>query len=96
MAVVVQQKFTGATLDQYDEAAGKLGITAGGPHIKPGLLFHYVVATDGGVEITDIWTTREGFETFAQEEIAPVAQEVGISPPTSVEFFEVHNYNTAG
>jgi hypothetical protein len=59
-------------------------------------LFHYVVATDGGVEITDIWTTREGFETFAQEEIAPVAQEVGISPPTSVEFFEVHKYNTAG
>ena len=96
MAVVVQQKFTGATLDQYDEAARKLGITARGPHTKPGLLFHYVVATDEGGEITDIWTTREGFETFAQEEIAPVSQEVGISPPTSVEFIEVHNYNTAG
>jgi len=67
-----------------------------GPHTKPGLLFHYVVATDEGVEITDIWTTREGFEKFAQEEIAPVTQEVGISPPTSIEFIEVHNYNTAG
>ncbi|MGO8872789.1 MAG: hypothetical protein ACLQPH_15565 [Acidimicrobiales bacterium] len=96
MAVVVQQKFTGSTLDQYDEAIAKLGITAGGPHTTPGLLFHYVVATDEGVEITDIWTTREGFEKFAQEQIAPVTQEVGISPPTSVEFFEVHNHNTAG
>ncbi len=96
MAVVVQQKFTGATLDQYDQAAGKMGIIAEGPHIAPGLLFHYVVATDEGVEITDIWTTREGFEKFAQEKIVPVTQEVGISPPTSVEFNEVHNYNTAG
>jgi hypothetical protein len=62
MAVVVPQKFTGSTLDHYDLAAAKLGMTAEGPHIAPGLLFHYVVATDEGVEITDIWTTREGFE----------------------------------
>jgi hypothetical protein len=46
--------------------------------------------------VTNIWTTREGFEKFAQEQIAPVSQEVRISPPTSVEFVEVHNYNTAG
>ncbi|MFZ0248547.1 MAG: hypothetical protein WAL61_01280 [Acidimicrobiales bacterium] len=96
MAVVVQQKFTGATVDQYDQAASKLGMTAEGPHIAPGLLFHYVVATDEGVEITDIWTTREGFEKFAQEKIVPVSREVGISPPTSVTFSGVHNYNTAG
>jgi len=59
-------------------------------------LFHYVVATDEGVEITDIWTTRESFEKFAQEKIIPVVQEVGIAPPTSVEFHEVHDYDTAG
>ncbi|HUD16203.1 MAG TPA: hypothetical protein VMQ59_03030 [Acidimicrobiales bacterium] len=96
MAVVVQQDFTGATLAQYDEAASKMGIPAGGSHIAPGLLFHYVVASDDGVQITDVWTSREGFEKFAQETIAPVSQELGISPPTSVEFIEVHNYNTAG
>jgi hypothetical protein len=59
-------------------------------------LLHCVVATADGVEITDVWTTREGFEKFAQEQIAPVTQAIGISPPTSVEFIEVHNYNTAG
>jgi hypothetical protein len=96
MAVVVQQEFTGSTVDQFDEAIAKLGIPAGGRHTESGLLFHYAVATDEGVEITDIWTTREGFEKFAQEQIVPVTREVGISPPTSVEFFEVHNYNTAG
>jgi hypothetical protein len=96
MAVVVQQNFTGATLAQYDEAVAKMGIPAGGPHIAPGLLFHYVVASDDGVQVTDVWTSREGFEKFAQETIAPVSQEVGISPPTSVQFIEVHNYNTAG
>ncbi len=96
MAVVVQQKFSGSTPDQNDQAIAKLGITAGGPHTAPGLLFHFVVATDEGIEITDIWTTREGFENFAQEQIVPVTQEIGISPPTSVEFSEVYNYNTAG
>jgi hypothetical protein len=96
MAVVVQQKFAGSTVDQYDRALAKLGMTAEGPHIAPGLLFHYVVAIDEGVEITDIWTTREGFEKFAEEKILPVAQEVGISPSTSVAFTEVLNYNTAG
>jgi hypothetical protein len=96
MAVVVRQTFTGSTLGQYDQAAVESGIGSGGPHIAPGLLFHFVVATDDGVEITDIWTTRQGFEKFAQERIAPVAQELGISPPSSVEFVEVHNYNTAG
>ena len=55
-----------------------------------------MVATDEGVEITDIWTTREGFEKFAQEKFVPVTQEVGISPPTSVEFLEVRNDNGAG
>ena len=52
MAVVVQQKFAGSTVDQYDRALAKLGMTAEGPHIAPGLLFHYVVAIDEGVEIT--------------------------------------------
>jgi hypothetical protein len=36
MAVVVQQKFTGSTLDQYDEAIAKQGITAGAHTPSPG------------------------------------------------------------
>jgi len=95
-AIVVRQIFSGATLDQYDRALARIGMSPEGPHIAPGLLFHYVVATDEGVEITDVWTTREGFEKFAQEKIIPVSQEIGIAPPTSVDFLEVHNYNTAG
>jgi hypothetical protein len=98
MAVVVRQKFTDYTLDQYDQLTAKLGATPGGPHIDPGVLFHYIVATDEGVEITDIWTTREGFEKFSQEKLAPAVQELGLSMnnPPSVEFIEVHNYFTAG
>jgi uncharacterized protein YabE (DUF348 family) len=71
-------------------------MAAGGAHIAPGLLFHYIVATDDGVEITDIWTTREGVEKFAREQIVPLTQEVGIAPPSGTEITEVHNYNTAG
>ena len=96
MAIVVQQKLTGSTLEQHDQAAAKLGMVGEWPHIAPGVLFHYIVATDDGVEIIDICTARGGFETFAQEIIVPVTEEVGIAPPTSVEFIDVHNYNTAG
>ena len=56
MAVAVVLEFEGATLDQYDQVVEKMGITPGGRHL-PGCLFH--------------WESREQFERFAEEQIAP-------------------------
>jgi hypothetical protein len=95
MAVAVQLDFRGGTLEQYDQVIEKMGFQKGGPG-GPGGLFHWVAKTDEGIRVTDVWETKEAFDTFAQEKILPITQEVGVPGPPEIQFFEVHNYLTAG
>jgi hypothetical protein len=55
-----------------------------------------VTATDDGIRVTDVWESREQFEKFAEEEIGPRTQEVGIPGPPQITFHDVHNHLTAG
>jgi len=43
-----------------------------------------------------VWETKERFEEFAQTQIGPYSQEVGITAPPKMQFFEVHSYFTPG
>lgn len=95
MAVAIQMDFKGATLEQYDEVIAKMGFQAKGAGAVGGL-FHWVTKTDDGIRVTDVWETREQFEKFAQDEIGPITQAVGIPAPPELQFFEAHNYLTAG
>jgi hypothetical protein len=95
MAVGVQLDFKGGTLAQYDEVIQKMGFTPGGPG-APGGLFHWVASTGDGIRVTDVWETKEQFEAFAEKQIGPITQEVGIPGPPEVQFFEVHNHLTKG
>jgi hypothetical protein len=80
MAVGVVLEFAGATLDQYDEVVSRMGFTPGGTG-EPGGLFHWVTRTDDGIRITDVWQTREHFETFARDKIGPITVAVGVPNP---------------
>jgi hypothetical protein len=91
MAVAVQLDFRGVTLEQYDEFSELTGYLPGGP-APPGALFHWITETDDGFRITDVWESRDAFEAFAEEMIAPHFREVGVNNPPEVQFFEVHNY----
>jgi hypothetical protein len=93
MAVGIVLDFDG-TLDQYDEVISKMGFSPGGQG-APGSMFHWVAKTDGGLRVTDVWESREQFDKFAQEQIGPFTQEVGLAEP-AVSFYEVHNHLTAG
>lgn len=95
MAVAVQLEFKGATLDQYDQVVKKMGFSPRGKG-APGGIFHWVTKTSDGIRVTDVWESRDVFDTFAQEKIGPITQEVGIPAPPDITFFEVHNYLTAG
>jgi hypothetical protein len=70
MAVAVVIECKGATVDQYDQVLAKMGRTPRGRG-APGSLFHWVTATEDGIRVTDVWQTREEFETFATEQIGP-------------------------
>jgi hypothetical protein len=94
MAVAIVMKFSGGTLDQYDRVIEKMGLTPGGD-LPPGGVFHWVAKTDDGIQVVDVWETREQFEQFAQEQIGPFTAEQGMSPP-ELTFHDVHNHLAAG
>ncbi len=52
--------------------------------------------TDAGLRVVDVWESNEQFEKFAQEQIGPLSQEVGMAGPPQMQFFDVHNYFTPG
>jgi len=96
MAIGVHIDFgAGATLEQYDQVIQTMGYRPGGPG-GPGCLFHWVTKTANSIRVTDVWETKEQFDKFAEEKIGPVTQEVGVPGPPQIQFFEVHNYLTAG
>ncbi len=94
MAIAVELNFPDATLDQYDQVIAKMGFHPGGAG-APGGIFHWVTKTDGGIRVVDVWQSAEQFQRFADGQIGPFAQEVGMKPP-EVQMYEVHNYLTAG
>jgi hypothetical protein len=94
MAVAVVLDFEGGTLDQYDQVIEKMGFSPEGKG-APGGLFHWVTKTDDGLRVTDVWQDQGTFQSFADEQIGPITQEMGLPQP-QVTFYEVHNYLTAG
>jgi hypothetical protein len=91
MAIAVVLEFEGATTAQYDQVLEKMGLTPGGD-TAPGGLFHWVTPTATGIRVTDVWETKEIFETFAAEQIGPFAAEVGFPSQPVITFYLVHSF----
>ena len=90
MPVAIEMNFKGATLEQYDEILGLMGLTSG--NIPPGAIFHCVAKTDDGFRVVDVWESKEVFDRFAQEQIGPFSQQVGITGPPETIYRDVHNH----
>ena len=67
-----RDELPGATMEQYDEIVGKMGLTPGGA-TPPGAISHWVAKTNDGMRVVDVWESREGFDQFAnREDLSPV------------------------
>jgi hypothetical protein len=95
MAVAIVMEFPEGTLQQYDEVVDRMGFTPGGAG-PPESLSHWVIETDDGIRITDVWVSKEAFDAFAEEKIGPITAEVGVPGPPIVTVYEVHNHHTPG
>jgi hypothetical protein len=95
MAVAIEMDFKGATLDQYDQVIELMGLSPGSP-LPPGAIFHWAAETEDGIRVVDVWETREAYDRFAQEQIGPYTQQVGIPGPPEVTYRDVHNILKAG
>jgi hypothetical protein len=89
MAVAIEMNFKGATLEQYDQVIELMGLTSG--QAPPNAIFHWAAKTDDGLRVVDVWETREAYEQFAQEQIGPYSQQVGVPGPPEITYYEVHN-----
>lgn len=95
MSVGVTLNFPTTTTDQYDRTCALMGLTPRGPG-PSGLLFHWARVDGAGMTLTDVWTSRERFEEFARDQIAPLSRQAGITDPPTTTFDDVYNYLTAG
>jgi hypothetical protein len=89
MAVAVEMNFKGATLDQYDQVIELMGLQSG--QAPPNAIFHWVAETNDGLRVVDVWETKEAYEQFAQEQIGPYSQQVGVPAPPETTYYDVHN-----
>lgn len=92
MAVAIEMDFKGATLEQYDEVMKLMSLDDGTRPSPPGALFHWAAETDDGVRVVDVWESQEQFDAFAQAEIGPYSQQVGIPAPPETTVYPVHYY----
>jgi hypothetical protein len=76
MAVAFKLRFTGATIEQYDEVIELMGFT-GGTADADGAIFHWVAKTDDGLLVVDVWESDEQFERFSEEQIVPYTHRPG-------------------
>ena len=90
MAVAFKMKFEGATLEQYDRVMELMGLDQG-DSAPDGAVFHWVSATEDGFVVVDVWESDEQFDKFAEEQIGPYTQQVGIPAPPVITRYEVHN-----
>jgi hypothetical protein len=79
----------GLGTDQYDQMAARMPAHADGGSDGP-WYSHTAATRDGGVVVVDLWESPEAFGQFAEEQIAPAAQEVGMGP-IEPRVIPVHN-----
>ncbi len=68
----------------YDAVNSEMGIEG---DLPPGLIFHWAGDVDGKFTITDVWESREAYDTFAAERLTPAITKVAAAAgaPTDAE-----------
>lgn len=85
MAIGLRFEIEGMTQEQYDGAIQAGGLDQGLPD---GQIFHVAGPMENGWRVIDVWESREAFDRFAREVLAPA---MGGQAPQPTEF-EVHAY----
>jgi hypothetical protein len=85
MAIGLLFEIPDMTREQYDGMIEANGLA---DRLPPGQIFHAAGPMEGGWRVVDLWESREHFDRFAAETLAPL---MGGEPPVPQEF-EVHAY----
>jgi hypothetical protein len=92
MSIVVRYAPVNLTKEKYDATNQKLA-EAGVDWLPDGLLMHVCFGDDGDLKVSEIWDSREQWETFG-EKLMPVLSEAGIEFSGEPAVFEAHSLET--
>ena len=83
----------GWTPEQFDTLNAKLieRLNLAPGQSAPGVLFHWSTKTDDGMRVVDVYESRQAADELAQQHIAPLATDLGMSFPEITEH-EVYAY----
>jgi hypothetical protein len=76
------------TNEQYDETLRRLEEMGNWP--PQGLAFHVAFRSEGNFRVSEIWDSRDEFESFGKR-LMPVLSDVGIELSEKPEMLEIHN-----
>ena len=77
MSVAIHFTPVGMSQSKYDEVIRQLN-TAGAAH-PAGREYHVCFGTDAAVQVLDVWTSVEAFQTFG-ETLMPILSSLGVDP----------------
>jgi len=87
MAYVVRFTPQSMSTQKYDEIIKRL--EAAGAGAPKGRLYHVAFGDPNALNVSDVWDTKENFETFGAT-LMPILQDVGVDPGEPA-WIEVHN-----
>ncbi len=98
MAVVVSTFWEGATPEQYDELKKEVRWDV---NPVPGGIHHVAWFTDRGMYAVDVWESAEDYQRWAESELMPGVQRLGLPGQPEIEIHQAHAinapaYRTAG
>ena len=88
MSTLVRFTPKSVTTEQYNQVLSKLGENGG--WMPDGLDYHVAFGSEGNVRVSEIWDSKEQFETFGKR-LMPLLQEAGIEMSSPPELIEIHN-----
>lgn len=88
ISAVLLFESTGDVRKIYDSILDEMGARDSPP---AGAIYHWCAPVPGGLQVCDLWETREQFERFAQDEIRPISAKHGLAAPL-VEIADVHEF----
>ena len=89
MTFVTTLDITGLTPEGYRAVLDKMGVET---QPATGIFLHLTTATDFGYRIVEIWDTKEGFEEFLENRLAPASEALGIESKTVILITPLHNF----
>jgi hypothetical protein len=92
MAVAMFMEWPGVGPGQYDAVMARLGLDA---RPAAGAVLHVATLTDEGLEVYDVWQTEQAFQSFLEQRLLPVADEVGLEGEPDVRLVPLHNLYAA-